>query len=236
LGLGNNQSSVDGTSFTTASTTPADTTSPIITVIVSLCAAGNIGDPTVTGTNGMNTTYTKVATIDRGTTCRVTVWVCYPASTTAGTQTFSFGATQTACQWFRYYATGTYAGATAADCFEGTNWKTGSGTVGGGMSITLDAASNSANRPLAIWTIGNNDNMTARTNWTELADQTVTVPTNETEMQWRSGAFETTASTTAPGSGGSVAWVGVACEIRDSTYTPPVTQQVVTIINTMIAG
>lgn len=87
---------------------------------------------------------------------------------------------------------------------------TGSGTAASG-SITLAAAGNSNNRPISCWHHKAQEVVTERTNWTELDDGGFATPSCQTEYQWRSDAFETTASASWTS---NVEWFGVAAEIK----------------------
>lgn len=84
------------------------------------------------------------------------------------------------------------------------------------ISVALDAAANSANRPAAASYHTQAEAMTPRTNWTEKADMTPGGGQGF-ETEWRDDAFETTAS---------VSWASMnasailACELGFASATP----------------
>lgn len=87
---------------------------------------------------------------------------------------------------------------------------TNSGTATSG-SATLAAAGDSLNRPMSVWEHAANQATTPRTNWTELHDVAGNNPTTGFESQYRSDAFETTASASWVTSSD---WGGLAVEIK----------------------
>src|SRR5207249_11107465 len=90
---------------------------------------------------------------------------------------------------------------------------TGSGTAGSG-SITLASPGNSANRPVSGWFHAAQEVTTPRANWVEADDGSHNNPGTGVESQWRSEAFETTASASWSTSS---AWLGIAVELMQLT-------------------
>src|SRR5881409_3718789 len=90
---------------------------------------------------------------------------------------------------------------------------TGSGTAGSG-SITLASPGNSANRPVSGWFHAAQEGTNPRANWAEADDGSHNNPGTGVESQWRSGAFETTASASWTTSS---AWLGIAAELKQLT-------------------
>jgi hypothetical protein len=78
-------------------------------------------------------------------------------------------------------------------------------------SITLAAAGNSNNRPISGWAVAGSVSFTPRTNWSEMDELG---GTGHLETQYRSDAFENTASATWGGS--SQDWAGIAAELKGS--------------------
>ncbi|TLZ54000.1 MAG: hypothetical protein E6K15_09705, partial [Methanobacteriota archaeon] len=90
---------------------------------------------------------------------------------------------------------------------------TGSGTAGSG-SITLASPGNSANRPVSGWFHAAQEGTNPRANWAEADDGNHNNPGTGVESQWRSDAFETTASASWSTSS---AWLGIAAELKQLT-------------------
>src|SRR5207302_6943185 len=90
---------------------------------------------------------------------------------------------------------------------------TGSGTAASG-SIAVASPGNSANRPVSGWFHAQNEVTSPRTNWAEVDDGNHNMPNAAMESQWRSDAFETTASASWSTSS---AWLGIAAELKQLT-------------------
>jgi hypothetical protein len=80
-----------------------------------------------------------------------------------------------------------------------------------GGSITLAAAADAANRPIACFWHKRNQATTERANWTELDDLAGTGQLRGVESQYRDDAFETTASATWATASN---WGGMAAEVK----------------------
>jgi hypothetical protein len=208
--------STDATSFATASHTPP--TGLVIAFVNTRTANTDATSPpnipTVTG-NGL--TWTQIATvaynlsssINRG---RLSLFAANNTggTGTAGATTFDFaGQTQTACQVSFFYVTGAdLSGGTAAAFVQSP---TNSGATLTTLSVTLAAAGHADNRPIAGFAHSANEVATERTNWTEVDERANSSPTTALETQYRSDAFETTASASWAS---NVACAGIAAEIK----------------------
>lgn len=78
-------------------------------------------------------------------------------------------------------------------------------------TITYNAASNAANRPLAAYAVASNVAVAPRANWDELDDGNFISPSDAVEVQSRSDAFETTGTATWTG---SLSWTALGIEIK----------------------
>lgn len=95
---GGGGSGTDATSFTTGTITP-NTARP---VTIGVCHTGSTppAQPTVSGTEGWNGTFTLEETLVYNLNNRISVYSIVPVSNTDGTITFDFGSeTQTRCNW-----------------------------------------------------------------------------------------------------------------------------------------
>jgi hypothetical protein len=202
----------DATSYLTASWSPPS--SGLIFLYVWGRATGGSPQPTVTG-NGI--TWTAIASSNAGSTSRrLTLFGANASGSTTGQTTIDFGAvTQSRMTAAFAYATGVDLSGGVAAAFVQAPIGNGTGTE---ATITLSAAGNSANRPISGWDLQNMTGGAPRTNWTELDDIPLSAQ-DALETQYRSDAFETTASCT-PDS--SCTWIGIAAELKaalGSTYT-----------------
>lgn len=183
----------------------------------------NPDTPTVTTDNG-GPTMSRVTGADNAWrptgTNRGTAWVFVGkvTSTPTGAVTFTvdFGGTsQYGCEADVIQITGADVSGTALAAIVQSAITSGSGASS--ASITLSAAGNSANRPLAAFFHNSNaDAITPRTNWTELNEFTHSSPTITFESQYRGDAFETTASASW---GSNHIYGGTAVEIKAATTT-----------------
>lgn len=143
-------------------------------------------------------------------------------SATAGATSFDFaGQTQTRCDASFFCVRGVDLSSGVTGTFVQSPTNTGTGVLT--LSVNLSAAGNSNNRPIAGFVHNTNEDTTARANWTEVDDGGSGSPLAELETQYRSDAFETTASA----SWASSADVGgIAAELKaaiGSTYNDTVT-------------
>jgi hypothetical protein len=98
-----------------------------------------------------------------------------------------------------------------ANAFVQTPNNSGSSATSG--SVTLAAAGNAANRPIAAFLHDADEVTVERTNWTECDDMHGSGPDRAFHTQYRSDAFETTASASWSTSGD---WAGLAAELKAS--------------------
>ncbi len=205
------QSSTDTTSYTSPSWTP-----PTEGLIVSFIWGGRSGGgadvPTVSG-NSITWTVIKSLDWSSGSTGRTLHLVGANASgATSGVTTINWGAnTQIGTVVSFFQATGVDLSGGVPAAFIQSGTANGTATSG---SITLNAAASSGNRPIAGFGHAANEGKSERTNWTELDDLGGVGPTRNLETQYRSDAFETTASGTWPT---SAIWGGIAAELQVET-------------------
>jgi len=199
-------STANATSYDNTSWTPP--TSGLIVVFVS--NRGNTDPenvaPTISG-NGL--TWTQIKTAVRGTSYRITLFGANASGSSAGVTTISFGSnTQQFCMASFFHATGVDLAGGVAAAFVQSPTSTGFGSA---SSVTLASAGHADNRPVFGCSQSTNIAQSPRTNWTEADDRTVTSPTDGLETQWRSDAFETTASSTWTQ---DEDWTAIAAELK----------------------
>jgi hypothetical protein len=198
---------------TTGTYTPATGTLLVACVV----GAGDNNDPNHATTpftgHGVSWTKLTLAANDISTTHAISIWVADSgASPTSAACTAQWTTNRTGAAIIEYEITGAdlTAGAVAAIVQNPTN--TGTGLSG---TLSLSAASASANRLLAFFAHLANQGTTPRTDWTEPvgSDGNFNNPATGVEGQYRDDAFETTASASWATSS---AWRGVALEIAAS--------------------
>jgi hypothetical protein len=201
-----------GTSLTNSSWSPPSS-GLIILYVFNRVSAGTANTPTVTG-NGL--TWTQAGTvIDTGNTHRVTLFGANASGSTTGTTTADFaGQSQASIHMAFMEADNVDLSGGVAAAFVQTPSGFGTATS---ASITLSAAGNSDNRPIAGFACSSA--MTPRTNWTEM-DETAVVGARNLETQYRGDSFETTASATWDGA--SRFWIGMAAELKAGSTTYPI--------------
>jgi hypothetical protein len=201
-------SQTPATSFSTASWTPP--TSGLILLSIYAVKVGGSEIPTVSGNS---LTWVQIATHLNG-NWRLSLFAANASGSTTGATTVSFGGnSQLRCLASFAQATGIDLSGGAAATFVQTVAETDAATTT--PSITLAAASNAANRPYVAFSNGGivdigNRPVTPRTNWTELDEMFVT-DGGILETQFRSNAFETTASASVTG---ATTWEGIAVELK----------------------
>jgi hypothetical protein len=141
------------------------------------------------------------------------LWSVFAASAsgaTTGATTFDWGTvTQSHCDVSFFQITGVdLSGGVAAAFVQTPVDGAQSGTSG---SVTLSAASDSANRPISFFGHRANESTTPRTNWNELDDLSGTGADRGSDTQYRDDTFETTASASWTT---SEKWFGFAAEIK----------------------
>lgn len=194
-----------GSNPTTAAISPA----PYSTVYIFMTATGTPGVPYgASSTIAGNPAWTKIADVTTTDAARRLVVFRAKMGSAPGTgKTISVS-------WPDLYATEWHViQAQGQDATDFERVTTGSGT-GTALSISMPAGRDANSRPLAFWCA--NGAITPRTNWTELAERS----NSGRESEWRSGAFETTASATAATSN---VWAGAALELYADLAKPDVT-------------
>lgn len=201
-------SSTDANTYTTASISPA--ANSLLLVFVWSSHATTAPDNVVTG---LSLTWTQRAVTTNSTASRKLTCITAQCGASPGsgaltiTSTASIGDAWAVIQITGHDTTTPVVQAPTSP----TN--TTSALTG---SITLAAAGNANNRPFAAFGHRAQTATTPRTNWTELSDDLsdASAPIAGFETQWRSDAFETTASATWTTSS---QWSGIAVEIAAST-------------------
>ncbi|HEY9338760.1 MAG TPA: hypothetical protein VIQ79_30210, partial [Kribbella sp.] len=201
-------STTDGSSFTTASITPA--ASSLLLVFVTNAVTGG-ADATL---SGLSATWTRPVNQAASSSTKLSVhWAQLGASPGSGALSISTSVATGSIVWHVVQVTGHN---TAAPVVQ-TPAATGASSTA--ASLTYAAAGNAANRLLYACGVAGSATQTPRTNWAELADLTVATPSCSLETQWRSDATETTGSSTL-----SVAnlWATAGVEIAAAATTTPV--------------
>lgn len=211
------QSATDLASYASSSWTPP--TSDLILLFVAAGRTAGADTPTVSG-NGL--TWVQIGTtqpMPSGSSgYAVSLFAANASGSSAGVTTVSFGGnTQLGCQASFFAATGVDLSGGVAAAFVQSVAANGTGTAG---SITLAAAGHADNRPISAFYHLATQAKTPRTNWTEADDLSTSSPARGIETQYRSDAFETTASATWAS---SVAWVGIAAELKAAGVAVPPT-------------
>src|SRR5438309_867644 len=170
--------------------------------------SGTPNQPTVSGNS---VAWTAIKTINVGFN-RFTLFGANSAGSAAGATTVDFaGQSQSGFEASFFHVTNVdLSGGVAAAFIQSP---TGSGTAGSG-SITMASPGNSANRPVSGWFHAAQEGTHARANWAEADDGSHNNPGTGVESQWRSDAFETTASASWSTSS---AWLGIAAELKQLT-------------------
>lgn len=206
----------DATSYASASWAP-----PVLGLIyVFVSNRVTAGVPTIPTISGNSLTWVQIGTnVPTATQRRITLFAALAAGATTGVTTVDFGGvTQLCCEASFAQVTGAdVSGGVLAAFVQVVGPSSGAAATGG--SITLSAAGASRNRPISAFQHNQNELATPRTNWTEVDDFLHTLPINGFETQWRSDAFETTASATWTT---SVAWNGLAAEIKAAADAGPI--------------
>jgi len=201
-------SGADATSYATASWTPP--TSGLILAFVHGARAGTATPDTPT-MSGNGVTWTQIGTTlsINGGVRGLSLFAANASGSSTGATTIDFGAnTQLGCIVSFLHADGVdLASGVAAAIVQNVS---NSGTATSG-SVTLAAAAHADNRPVAGFYHNTNETKTPRTNWTEADDLTGAGHARALETQFRSDAFETTASATWTTSS---AWGGIAVELK----------------------
>lgn len=200
-------SSTDATSYANSSWTPP--TSGMVVVFVFNQTSSDMFDPLVPSVTGNSLTWTLIDSIIVAQS-RVSLIAANASGSAAGATTFDFGCqTQAGFGASFFSVSNVYLTDGVVGAFQQVQNGSGTGATSG--SITLNSATDSGNRPISAFAHNTNEATTPRTNWTELDDLAGSAPARGFETQYRSDAFETTAS--ASWTTGSD-WLGLAAEIR----------------------
>lgn len=182
-------------------------------LIVDVHSAQTSGNPPIPIPGGNNLLFYNIQTVLGGASGghRLTRFGANLTGSITGETGFVFtGSSQLCCRVSFYYASGTSVDLTqgVTGSFVQSPTASGNDTTG---TITLSAAGNSNNRPIAAFIHLANEGKTPRTNWTELDDLAGSAPISANETQFRADAFETTASATWAT---LAQWAGIASEIK----------------------
>jgi len=203
-------STTAATSYTCSPTYTPAAGALLVAFVVTTLGATPLDPTSVTG-HGVTFTMLTLSARTLSTTHAVSVWIANSGASPSSTAVVaSYGAvSQTGGAVIEFEVTmvdlTTLAGSVVQ---QPTN--TGTATSG---TVTLSAAAHANNRPMSFWLHLANEATTFRTNWTETAgaDGNFNTPPTGAEGQFRSDAFETTASASWTTSS---LWRGVALEIK----------------------
>lgn len=195
----------NASSYANTSWTPP--TSGIIVVFVGNHIAANGNVPTISG-NGLTWIQIATAVVDPGTSHRITLFAADASGATTGVTTIDFNAeTQLDCNASFFQVQNMDISGGVAAAFIQTPSNNGTGTSG---SVTLAAAGNSANRPIACFSHQANEATTPDGAWTEVDDQNGTGSARGFETQWDADGFQNASASWTT----SAAWIGMAAEIK----------------------
>lgn len=200
--LGSLFSTTNTTSYATGSYTPK---SHRLLVAFVATTGAQVNPSSVSG-NGL--TWSQKAAQNIGAVARLMLYVTDAgAAPEAGALTVTYAAGQTGqtISVFEIEGADLAQGALAAVVQALGN--EGTGTSG---SVALGALTGGANRPIAAFIHAANEAASERTNWTEIHDGGFATPVFSMESQWRTDAFELTASASWATSSG---WAGIAAEV-----------------------
>jgi hypothetical protein len=210
LGASANPDINDGTNATSyANTSWTPPTDGIIVVYVQSRRSGFIDTPSLSG-NSLTWTQ-QGSTLDCGDSYALSLWAADASGATTGATTIDYGSnTQLGCVASFFQVTGVDISGGISAAFVQTPTNTGTTELEG--TVTLSAAGNAANRPIAGFVHDVEEANTPRTNWTELDDMSGAGHARSVITEYRDDAFETTGSATwatAP-----TVWGGIAAELK----------------------
>lgn len=202
---------VDATSFSTSAFTPTASELLIACYAVDRTSSLDPTTPTVSGHDG-GTAWALINSLlyktDTTTHRSVFLFACVTGgSPSSAAVTFSHGATSHSAAFASVFeVSGGDEANGLLQTFEASYLGPVDPTNNTSITISMNAGSNANNRPFAFFIRVGTQNMVPRTNWTEIQEAALGAAI---ESQWRSDAFETTASvswttTTNPYSG--IAW------------------------------
>lgn len=207
----NGSSTTDATTYTTASVAPSAAGNFALFVVSNKSATAD-APTSVTGTNGWGGTWTQVATV-AASSIRLTVYRSKTVSTTAGTVTVNFPATQGTAAWgiLELTAPSEYV-PTESEVIVQTATGSGSGTS---VSLSLANFAKTSNSTLLFTA----DTSTAGGGWTAESGWTNPLDTGSTEGL-TAAAFKTKDSDETPSAThASLPWVAIAAEVN-TTASP----------------
>jgi hypothetical protein len=196
----------DTNSYASASWTPPTSGLIIVCVINRAVTDAQSTTPTITG-NGI--TWTEIATQTNGLgPTRITLFGANAAGSSTGATTVAYSVNQRRALASFFHAEGVNLTGGTLAAFVQAPVAAGSSTT---ATVALSAAGNAANRPIACTQTHPDEDVVPRASWTEVDELTSDDPYMHT--QFRSDAFETTASATFATSG---VWQIIAAEIKAS--------------------
>lgn len=209
-----------GSSTTNATTYTTNTvTASAGELLVVIVCMGGIGVDTTSTVSGLSGTWTNRGHFYDTTGITATTYDVITCSDWSGSGTLTLGNTDsaTACLW-------SIVGVTGADNTNpvvASSFQSVQNNATTSLSITLNAAADSNNRPFSAWAKNNNaaGTMTPQTNWTEIHEVAIGAPNTTFETQWRSDAFDTAAGVTF--SDGTFAGSGIAFEMAVAPANTP---------------
>lgn len=176
--------------------------------------------PNIPSVSGNDLVFVQIATVTFGTSSnsRLTRFGANLSGSVAGISVFDFaGQVQIGCSISFYYSSGTgvdlSTGVTGAFVQSPTN-SAASGITG---SVVLNAAGNSNNRPIAVFSHQANEVTTPKSLWTELDDLAGSAPARGLDTQFRGDSFDTVAEATWITTS---AWGAIASELKATSDVP----------------
>lgn len=204
--LTSGSSTANATTYATASISP--TAGRVLLGFTSISGIGAAVASTITGVSG---TWTNITGANRSTSVGLTTYdlAVFTCLNYSGSGTLTVGNTDsgTSAAWSIVEVTGAD---TTTPVVIGAIKNVSPGDVST-TTITLDSPANANNRPFALFVCNNNaaGQVAPRANWTELTDVAIGTPGLQLQVQWRSDAFETTASADYTGGPYTAAAVGI---------------------------
>ena len=223
-------SSTDASSYSTVACSPGPCWTPPTSGLIILFVysrENTSGNNAVSSITGNNLTWTQIATItfDSSEVSRLTLLGANASGSTQGQTTINFNTSQVGMMASFFYATGADLSGGVAAAFVQSPTSEDPGSTQTSGSVTLAAASDSNNRPISSFVHQIEEATIERTTpnpvWTEVDDMQGAGPTRGMDTQYKSDAFDTTASadwTTAS------RWGGIAAEIKMQADTASLNQ------------
>jgi hypothetical protein len=192
------------TEYTTSSWTPPS--SGLIIVAVWTRESGGAPFPTISGNS---LTWTSIKTYAYDSIYGLAIFGANASGSSTGITTITYASSPAAGFISFFSATGVDLSGGVAAAFVQTPTNSGAAATSG--SVTLSAAGDANNRPIAVFEHHANEATTHRTNWTEGDDMHGDGPDRALHTQYRSDAFETTASASWST---STNWGCIAAELK----------------------